>query len=763
MTQPPPSVAADVPTTTLAVLPLHNVTGAQDLAWMEIGIPEMLITDISQSPTLRPVTPAHMNRILKDLGKEGQSRFDEQTLGVVSEMADAQVSLHGRFVEAQGQLRMDLVLRDSRTGVSTPIQINGPATEVFGLVDAITVEVAKELDLAAGVDRPIHEVSTASLGAFRAYHQGLEALHDGANQAAVPRFQEAIAEDSGFAMAHARLAEALFHLGNESGAREAIAEAERLAQIVQLPRGERYEVHAIAARIHDDPETAVESYRELQKLYPNDPGVLYSLASSLETMGQVDEAIRTYRDVLERDPQYGGALLGLGRMLVTNKRTREAIPILEQAVDAGAFKADFEALGMIHSILGVAHRDLNEFDVATKELQKSLDYRRTAENSRGVSATLTNLATVHQHMGQLEQARTLLNEALSIARDTGNSTMESFALINLGSVNESSGFLQKALTFYSDSLEIEWERKQHSELTDRLNMIGHVYSLLGRYADAMVYLEQAKVHIAASNDPKGRAYNLFNHGQIYRVKGDYKEAIEAFLGSIPLLQETGNLADAAAAHEELSRIYADQGRYEEAMQSVVESLTVSDAQHIPARIAQSKIQEARLYLVQNRIAEAEHALVSAEKALSEVDTEGLEPLLQLVRGILLRTKGDAKSASSTLVASRELSQKSGYLELELEATLELARARLDANDVRMASELLSRVIRTIEGRRLRPLQAIASTSRAELYIALGEPERALVEIEQSITIATEFDGVRIVERAEDLRRKMDEPATLNVR
>ena len=81
----------------------------------------------------------------------------------------------------------------------------------------------------------------------------------------------------------------------------------------------------------------------------------------------------------------------------------------------------------------------------------------------------------------------------------------------------------------------------------------------------------------------------------------------------------------------------------------------------------------------------------------------------------------------------------------------------------MASELLSQVIGTIEGRRLRPLQAIARASRAELYIALGEPERALVEIEQSITIATEFDGVRIVERAEDLRRKMDEPATLNVR
>ena len=130
---------------------------------------------------------------------------------------------------------------------------------------------------------------------------------------------------------------------------------------------------------------------------------------------------------------------------------------------------------------------------------------------------------------------------------------------------------------------------------------------------------------------------------------------------------------------------------------------------------------------------------------------------------LFRRKGATKSASSALVASRDLSQKNGYLELELEATLELARARLDANDVRIASELLSQVIATIERRRLRPLQSIAHASSAELYIALGKPDRALVEIEKSITIASEFDGVRIVEHAEHLRRKIDETATLNVR
>ncbi|GMR23353.1 MAG: hypothetical protein BMS9Abin37_1773 [Acidobacteriota bacterium] len=752
MTQPPPTAAADVPTTTLAVLPFHNVTGAEELAWMEIGIPEMLITDISQSPTLRPVTAAHMNQILQDLGKEGRSRFDEQTLGVVSEMADAQVSLHGRFVEAQGQLRMDLVLRDSRTGVSTPIQIEGPATEVFGLVDAITVEVAKELDLEAGVDRPIHEVSTASLRAFRAYHRGLEALHRGANQAAIPLFQEAIAEDSDFAMAHAHLAEAFFHLGNESGAREAVAEAERLAQIVQLPRGERYEVHAIAARIDDDPETAVESYRELQKLYPNDPGVLHSLASSLETMGQVEEAVVTYRGVLARDPQYGGALLGLGRMLVTNRRPREAIPILQRAVDAGEFEGDLETLGMIHSILGVAHRDLQELDLATEELQKSLACRRAAQDSRGVAATLTNLARVYAALGQFQQARDLLNEGLSIARESGNSTMESYALLNLGAVHELSGDLRKALSNYSDSLEIEWERKEHTELIYRLNFIGHMYALLGKYADAMVYLEQAKVHIAASNDVKGRAYNLYYVGKIHRVKGNYKEAIGAFLGAIPLFQTTGNLDEVAAVHDSLADLYIDQNRLEEAKASVEASLALSEERRTPSRIAHSRILEARLALAEKRFDDAIRNLDEAERSIQGIDARGVLPLLQLVRGTLKREQQDIQGALRSLMLAKQLSRQSGHAALELEATIELARAQLDDKEPQLADELLAEVIRTTERSRLRPLLSEALVTRSRVSFALGEPQRALQEIEEAIGLATEFDGRRFMKEAVRFRR-----------
>jgi serine/threonine protein kinase len=78
--RPEGEASTEVRATTIAILPFHNMTGNPELAWMENGIQEMLITDVSQSKALRPVLRDRVDRILHELGKDGQSRFDQQTL-----------------------------------------------------------------------------------------------------------------------------------------------------------------------------------------------------------------------------------------------------------------------------------------------------------------------------------------------------------------------------------------------------------------------------------------------------------------------------------------------------------------------------------------------------------------------------------------------------------------------------------------------------------------------------------------------------------
>ena len=753
---PPPLVAADVAVTSIAVLPFSNVTNSVEWAWMVNGIPELLVTDISQFRSLRAVTTGRIDQILEDLGKAGQSRFDEGTVRVVAEIAAADLALYGKFVESGGQLRVEMTLVDLGTGIATPLRADGSTSELFPLVDALTEKVtaATNVDLEQEANRPLTEVSTDSIEAFRTYHEALRAMQAGTRQVAIPLLQQALEIDPTFAMAYARLAEARFYLGNDAAARQAIREAEKRSSA--LPLAERYEINAIAARIDDDPERAVRNYQELAKLYPDEPQLQLSLASSLETIGQIDEAIERYRHVIELSPEFGEATLGLGRMLVLGGRPEEAIPALNRALETDDFENDFEALGMIHSILGVAHRTLSDYESAISELQKSLSYRRAADNDRGVAATSTNLAAIYAMLGRVQEAKKLLREGLAIAKSTDNATMESFALVNLGEVNQGAGDLQEALANYSESLEIEWERNEHTELAERLNVIGSVYSQLGRYADATVYLEQARLHIEKANGPAARGYNLLTTAQIHQAKGNFGAANEAFLSAIPLLRETGQLSEVANANEQLAEIYVQQGRDEDARAAVEQSLATSERLRVPIRLAESKIHEALFQVAVGETSAAEDSVSKAEELLVELDGGRVLILLNLAKGKIQQKLSSPDSSMKAFEAARDLARQSGYLLLEQRARLEHSRTMMERGDFARVEAELTDVIKISKRRRLRPLEADACLVLAEIYFRSSDSVRAEAMIGRAVSLASEFSGARILGAAERLRDQIEQ-------
>ena len=571
--------APEVPVATLAILPFTNATGSVELDWMRNGLAEMLFTDISQSSYIRPVPTERVAKLLNELGVDGQSRLHETTLESVSERAPAQSVLYGQFVGSEGRLRLDLTLRKAGAGVPLHFKVEEDTDQVFALVDQITRRVKEHLDLTpdqlkGDTDRPIAEVSTASLGALRAYQAGLANIRQGANQSALPLLKEAVASDPQFAMALAKLAEAHLNLGERHEAERVIVEAQAVSEASPLPLVERYHIHAIAALVNDDLETAVNSYRELANLYPEDPDIRLSLAQSLERLGRTPEALEVYQKVLSIVPDNGAALLGSGRALVVLDRPDEAIPSLQQTLDSGAFDDDSEAMGMIHSILGVAHRETGRLDEAVDHLQQSLAFRQQAGDIRGQSATLTNLAAVYEHRGELEKALEAEREAVSLARQIGDRHAESLALLNLGLTHKAAGDLDQALEALRESLRIEMDRQDHVNLPTRLYYIADIYRIRGQFDDALVYLEQAKGHIADSGSRHAKALNLQIIGMVKKSQGFYDEAIEALLEAIPNYQEAGVSMGVASAQIQLSEIYSGQGRYADAHRALEKSIDI---------------------------------------------------------------------------------------------------------------------------------------------------------------------------------------------
>ena len=744
-TPSPPAPERESPLTTLAILPFANATGSDELDWMRTGLPEMLFTDISQSRFLRPVPGERMIKLLRELGVEDMSRFDEAILDAISELAPAQAVLYGQFVEAKGRIRLDLALRDSASGVPTPIKAEKESNQVFALVDEITRQIKGQLDLTpeqlkGDTDQPVAELSTSSIGALRAYQGGVSQIRQGANQAAIPFLQKAVAEDPDFAMGHARLAEAYLKIGEHQQAKAEIDRAQSLSEISALPLAERYHVHAIAALAKEDYETAVNSHRELAKLYPQDPDIQLSLAQSLEELGRNDDALEAYRRVLELAPGYGAALLGLGRAQVMGGQPAEAVRSLEQALETRQFEADLEAMGMIHSILGVAFRDTEQLDEAIEHLALSLDFRKQTGNKRGQSATLSNLAAVYEYRSQIDEALQAEREAISLAREIGDRAVESMALLNMGLTYQTAGDLDRALESLRASMRIEMERQDYIELPVRLEAIATLYLIRGQYDDALVYLEQARGYVESSGDQQGKAYNLVSIGLVKMAQGRYEEAIEVLLAALPIFQEIQEPAGVATAQIRLAQIYMVQGRYGDAHRTLRKCQEIHQEFEFGRELAETTAEWALFLAAVGQFGEAEKELEQAKKIAEITKAEDMAPLLSLVQARLRRLQGNLDDAASACRKADVLAERYSQKEISIGSRIELGRIHMQWDELAKAEKLLKQTREEATDANLPVLEAEATAALAQVYLAQKDAEAARRTARLAIRLAEEFDG-----------------------
>ncbi len=748
--RPLPAVAAEGPVVTIGVLPFHNATGSDELTWMEGGVPDLLITDLSQIPGIRPVLSGRMERALEALGKNGQTLFDDETMRAASDMLKADFAVRGRFVESPGGIRIELTLRESATGLSHPFSLDGEVPEIFALVDEVTDNLAGQLQVDGNrQNRPLSDVSTTSVEAFRTYHEGTVLARRGSNQAAIPLFRKAVALDPSFAMAHASLAKSLLDAGDEADARSAAAEAMRLVADARLSLAERYQVHAIMAQVNDEPSVAVDSYEALRELYPDDADVVLSLADAQELAGNPTDAAESFRKVLELAPDYDSALLGLGRSLVTTGRHEDAITALSGERASSAMEADAETRSMLHSIVGVAYRHLGKVEESASELEKSLELRRTTNDPRGIATSLTNLAITRGMMGAYDDARAELDEALEITRQQRNLTIESFVLVNQAWVEEVAGRPRAALEIYLESLAIEWERGQAYEISDRLNLIGRVYARLGRFPDAEVYLEQARARLDDGQIPD-RAVNELYRGHVASAKGLYDTAARSYLSAAPLFLQADEVEGAALVQLALARIYLQQERFGDAESAIGEAVSLGDGIVAPEVAASTHLHRGLLFALTERAPQALAELELADALMTDGRFPLLRPLYHQVHASALSGRGDRIAARQAweraLAASTAIEDRAA----EVEVLGELAKLRASLGQLMDAERLALACLNEATRLRMRAPRALALVTLAEIHTANNEPARARERIDEAVEIAATINLPAILRRTRRL-------------
>ena len=298
----------------IAVFPF-TVRGDGSAAYLHEGLVDLLSTNLDHAGSLHSIDP---RALLSLVAREGGEHLDPASAGELAQRLGARFYLLGSVMGVGGRLRIDGALHDQ--GASTTaryLSVEGPADQVFSIVDDLTAKVLAELHPGHGARLArTATATTVSLSALKLYLAGEKALRAARYVEAIEAFQQAVAEDPEFALAWYRLA---FFLSwpalPQPNLSPEVAEP-GLRHKHRLPERERMLLEALTASLQGAANRSERLYREILAIHPEDVEAWIGLTQTLMFHNQhrgrlLTETRATVERALAVDPDNATATLFL--------------------------------------------------------------------------------------------------------------------------------------------------------------------------------------------------------------------------------------------------------------------------------------------------------------------------------------------------------------------------------------------------------------------------------------------------------------------
>jgi tetratricopeptide (TPR) repeat protein/DNA-binding winged helix-turn-helix (wHTH) protein/TolB-like protein len=335
----------------LLLVPFTNASGAASVAWLQNGLPNMLVTGLGRSSSISAVTVADAD--------EGRS---------IARTAHADAVVSGSFAFVGDTLRVDVRLESGdgstlATDVIVARRQDAVLSEVDRLAERLIARVGGQSPALATTGQ-VADVMTRDLDAYRDYILGIERANAVEPDAAIQLFERAIARDPEFAMAHARIgATYAVTIGAADKAQPYLKKAFQLSD--RLRERDRLWILAWYALANVDYDGAIkpletlidespgdtEPYAVLGNIYvgqeqwtaaadvinrgllirPDDKDLLNQASAVATLLGQRDAALDTARRYVALAPQEANAYDSLGLRLQHFGQYDEALDAFEQA------------------------------------------------------------------------------------------------------------------------------------------------------------------------------------------------------------------------------------------------------------------------------------------------------------------------------------------------------------------------------------------------------------------------------------------------
>lgn len=497
-----------------------------------------------------------------------------------------------------------------------------------GYVVAGVVAVALLAILAWWLTRPAaHEPAPE---AKRLFDLGVTAMREGAFFKSSKLLQQATDYDPRFALAHARLAEALTELDLPDSAKDELLVAQDLVpNRGALSAADGLRLEAISNTVTRDFPAAVENYRQLVSNVPaiEKAFALVDLGRAYEKGEQLQQAIDAYQQATAMDGRYAAAFLRLGVALGRAQKYQEADAALKQANDLFGISNEIEGMTEVFFQRGILLQQQGKLAEAETQFTKALERSTTLENNDQRIRTLQQLSNTFILAGDATKAQEYSRQATELARANRMENRTTLGLIEIGKGYLIRGNFAEADKNFNEALRLaQLFKGRYAEARAQLALGG-----LRKQQDdpeaALNYLRQALKYFQQGHYGKETFQTSFNLGYVQIELGKYDDAKLTFEQLLKDAQAVGDQQYIAYGHNGLGYVMLDSERFPEALNHFAEDYKIEKA--INAKLATGYAAD-YLGTTAWRLGRFAEARANLGEALSIAEPPGQEPYKDLL-------------------------------------------------------------------------------------------------------------------------------------
>jgi tetratricopeptide (TPR) repeat protein len=355
------------------VITFENQTGEKAYDYLQEAIPNLLITSLEQSKSIRVTSWERLRDLVKQLGKEDQKIIGRDLGFELCRMDGIQAIVLGSFIKGGDVFVTDAKVLDVSTkNLLKTVSSRGDGVESIlrKQIDELSRGIAKgigtEEQVGKAISSPIMEATTNSLDAYNYFLKGREEYEKFYWADSRALLEKAVELDPEFAMAYSYLVRVYYRLGDADACRGALEKLQKYGDRVSGKEG--LYIKALLAMFADrDPEKNAEFLKKIIQEYPEEKRVRVELASYYTNTKKYDQAENELQQALKLDPQYGYAMNLLAYTYSYQNRYDEAIKYFKLYASVSPGDANpYDSLGDLYFRMGRLEEAVQQYKEAIR-------------------------------------------------------------------------------------------------------------------------------------------------------------------------------------------------------------------------------------------------------------------------------------------------------------------------------------------------------------------------------------------------------------